>query len=89
MRKSFRIQSNALLTLQEATKAMLVKKFEDNIRQYYFRTYLIISINNDKLVCDTLQKNYVDSEEHESTQEVEKNARTLDWHYSLDLFTSK
>jgi hypothetical protein len=40
-------------------------------------------------VCDTLQKNYVDSEEHESTQEVEKNARTLDWHYSLDLFTSK
>jgi hypothetical protein len=77
MKKSFRIQSNALLILQKTTKAMLVKKFENNIRQYYFKIYLIISINSDKLVCDTLQKIYVDSEEHESTQEVEKNARIL------------
>ncbi len=77
MKKKFRIQSNALLILQETTKVIFVKKFEDNIRQYYFKTYLIISINNDKLVCNTLQKNYVDSEEHEFIQKVEKNARTL------------
>jgi hypothetical protein len=36
-----------------------------------------------------LQKNYVDSEEHESFQEVEKNAKTLNWHCSIDLFTNK
>ncbi len=89
MRKSFRIQSIALLILQEATKTMIVKEFEDNICQYYFKTFLTISINSDKLVCDTLQKNYVDSEEHEFIQEVEKSARTLNRHCSIDLFTSK
>jgi hypothetical protein len=77
MKKSFRIQSIALLILQKATKTMIIKKFEDNIHQYFFRTYLTISINNDKLVRDTLQKSYVDSEEQESFQEVEKNARIL------------
>jgi hypothetical protein len=77
MKKIFRIQSIALLILQEATKTMIVKKFEDNIRQYFFKTYLTISINSDKLVCDTLQKNYVDSEKHEFFQEVEKSARIL------------
>jgi hypothetical protein len=77
MRKSFRIQSIALLILQKATKAMIVKKFENNIRQYFFETYLTISINSDKLVCDTLQKNYVDSEEHESFQRIKKSARIL------------
>jgi hypothetical protein len=40
-------------------------------------------------VRDTLQKSYVDSEEQESFQEVEKNARILNWHCSIDLFTSK
>ncbi len=89
MKKIFRIQSIALLILQEATKTMIVKKFEDNIRQYFFKTYLTISINSDKLVCDTLQKNYVDSEKHEFFQEVEKSARILNWHCSIDLFTNK
>ncbi len=77
MKKSFRIQSIALLILQEATKTMIIKKFEDNIHQYFFKTYLTISINSDKLVRDTLQKNYVDNEEHESSQEVEKSAKIL------------
>jgi hypothetical protein len=40
-------------------------------------------------VCDTLQKNYVDSEKHEFFQEVEKSARILNWHCSIDLFTNK
>jgi hypothetical protein len=77
MKKSFRIQLIALLILQETTKTMIIKKFEDNIHQYFFKIYLTISINSDKFVRDTLQKNYVDSEEHESFQEVEKNAKTL------------
>ncbi len=77
MKKSFRIQSIALLTLQEATKAMIVKNFKDNTRQYYFKTYLTLSTNNDKLVCDTSQKNYVNNKKHESSQKVEKNARIV------------
>jgi histone H3/H4 len=39
MKKSFRIQSIALLILQKAMKIIIVKKFEDNICQYYFRTF--------------------------------------------------
>jgi hypothetical protein len=67
MKKSFRIQSIALLTLQEVTKTIIVKKFEDNIRQYYFKTYLTLSTKSDKLMYDTSQKNYVDNKKHEST----------------------
>ncbi len=77
MKKSFRIQLIALLILQKATKTMIIKKFEDNIHKYFFKIYLTISINNDKLVRDTLQKNYVDNEEHESFQKIEKSAKTL------------
>jgi hypothetical protein len=77
MRKSFRIQSIVFMILQEATKTMIIKKFENNIRQYFFITFLTISINSDKLVRDTLQKNYVDNEKHEFFQKVEKSAKNL------------
>jgi hypothetical protein len=56
---------------------MIIKKFENNTRQYFVKTYLTISIKNDKLVCDILQKNYIDNEEHEFSQKVEKNTKIL------------